>query len=279
MAEYKGKDADLANIYFGAMGCGVTTDPFYAIPANFQLEVAKSNVVNHALFEKHGKNPDIDTGDEDIWNGGGDYTGFPTGAAETMEIVSSSGNDTAAGTGARTATISNLLDGTGASVADVTVTLNGTTPVSLGAGTYTRASRVVVDTAGSTGSNEGTLTLRHTTTTSNIFAVMPVGANQTNILAYTVPLGKTLYLTRVNFQLSRASGAAGSADVSLRARPSGGVFNSIIAPTITNSLGYTFENNGWQKFEAETDIKGRIDSISDANTIVSGDWGGILIDN
>jgi len=279
MSELKIKDGDGTDKYIGSMGTGATGDPYYNIPSIFELEVVKGNVVNHADFEKHGKNGDIDIGDEDIWNGQGLYTGFPTGAAETMEVFSSSVADDIAGTGARTILITNLLDGTGAAVADVEVDLSGTTPVSLGAGTYTRCSRMIILTAGSGGENAGQITLRHTSTTANIFAVMHIGANQTNILAYTVPLGKTLYLNRINFQLARANGSAGSADVSFRVRELGGVFQSKISPTITNSQAYVFENNGWREFVARTDIKGRVDSVSDSNTIVSGDWGGILVTN
>ncbi len=281
MSEYKAKDADLTDIYFGAFGTGTTGDPFYGIPADFNLEVKKGNVYKHTTFDKYGRNSDIDTGTaEDIWNGGTDYTGFPTGSAETMEIYSSDANDTVAGTGARTVTIYNLRDGTGAIMPDITVNMNGTTAVSLGAQTYYRGgTRMKVRTAGSGGENAGTLTLRHTTTTANIFAVMPIGMNQTAIAAYTVPLGYTLYIQRIAFQMARASGAAGSAFMSLRARPDGEVFQSIITPEITDSASYVWENNGFYKCEALTDIKVRCESVSDNNTIISADLGGTLVED
>lgn len=252
-------------------------------PQDFKLEVAKGNISGHAIFEKFGKNPDIDTGSipEDIWNGGGLYTGQPTGAAETMEIFSSSANDTAAGTGARTVRIFNLLDGTGAAVSDVDVTLNGTTPVSLGAGTYYRGgSRIKVLTTGSGGSNAGTITLRHTTTTSNIFAVMPVGLNQTSIAAYTVPLGKTLYIDRIEFQLGRANGSAGQAEMSFRNRPHGADtgYNSAVAPSITNSSSYRLMDTQLT-FPARTDIICRCDDVSDNNSIITAEFSGILVDD
>ncbi|MHA1401533.1 MAG: hypothetical protein ACTSQE_14380 [Candidatus Heimdallarchaeaceae archaeon] len=249
---------------------------------NFELEVTKGKIPGHINFEKFGKNNDIDTGTtpQDIWNGGGDYTGFPTGSAETMEIFSSDVNDNGAGTGARTATIYNLTDDTGAEMPNITVTLNGTTAVSLGAGLYYRGgSRIKVITAGTSGINAGTITLRHTTTTTNIFAVMPIGLNQTVISAFTVPLGKTLYINRVKLQMSRLSGAAGSAVVSLRSRKHGGVFNTSLIPTITNSDSYSFENNGWLKYEERTDVKTRCEDVSDNNTTVIGEFNGILIDN
>ncbi len=247
----------------------------------YGLEVASGNVTGVAIFEKYGKNPDIDTGSapEDIWNGANDYTGFPTGSAETLEIFSSNANDTAAGTGARTVRIFNLLDSTGAEVADVDVSLNGTTAVSLGAGLYYRGgSRMKVLTAGSGGENAGELTLRHTTTTANIFAVMPALNNQTAICAYTVPLGKTLYVNRLNMQLGRANGANGSATMTFRARENGAVFNSVVNPTITNQASYTF-SGGYFMFPARTDLKMRCEDVSDNNTIITAEFGGYLVDD
>ncbi len=254
----------------------------YISNKNFALEVAKGNVASHASFEEYGKNIDIDavSAPGDIWDGGDEYTGFPTGAAETLEIFSSSALDTSAGTGARTATIYNLLDDTGAAVADVTVTLNGTTAVSLGAGLYYRGgTRIKVITAGSTGANQGTITLRHTTTTTNIFAVMPELANQTAIAAYTVPLGKTLYITGIKLEMSRLSGAAGSAITSFRGRPNGGVFNTVVSPTITDSNGYITPSDSIFKFTERTDIKGRVESVSDNDTTVTCVFTGYLVDN
>lgn len=241
--------------------------------------VAKGNVKGHTSFEKFGKNINIATSStpEDVWNGGGDYTGFPTGAAETMEIFSSSDDDTDGGSGARTVRIYNLLDENGAQLPDVEVTLNGQTPVSLGATLYYRGgTRIKVLTAGVDGRNVGTLTLRHTTTTANIFAVMPIGMNQTAIAAYTVPLGKTLYC-KVNMQMSRDNGLAGSASVSFRNREHGTVFNTSVGPEISDSKSY--EGKDFKKFVERTDIKVRVDSVSDNNTIVSADFYGELVDN
>jgi hypothetical protein len=243
------------------------------------LEAAMGNVTGFTKFHKFGRNSDIDTAaGEDIWNGGLVYTGFPTTAAETMEIFSSSVNDTAAGTGARTITIYNLLDSTSAESPNITVTLNGTTPVSLGALTYYRGgSRLRIITAGSGGGNAGTITLRHTTTTANIFAVMPIGYNQTAIAAYTVPLGKTLWINSVIMQMSRSLGAPGSASMTLRARKDGEVFNSVLSPEISDGASYRSGGSDWLEFTEKTDVKITCESVSDNNTIVNGEFGGFLV--
>ncbi len=242
---------------------------------NNDLELALGNIAKQTVFERFGRNSDVD-GAEDVWNGGGTYTGFPP-EIETLEIASSDAADTAAGTGARTVKIMNLLDSTGAVSPDVTVTLNGTTQVSLGALTYTRASSMRVLTSGSGGANAGTLTLRHTSQTSNIFAVMPIGLNKTAISAFTVPLGYTLYINERDIRVSRSGNATVSADTSLRFRESGGVFETAVAPSITNHAPYSCVKGTYYKFIAQTDIKWSVDAISASNGIVTSEFNGILI--
>jgi len=247
----------------------------------YSLQIAKGDIPGTALFEKFGKIADIDIADPatDIWNGGGNYTGFPS-EVETMEIRSSSAADTVAGTGARTVRISNLLDATGAEMPPITVNMNGTSWVSLGATTYWRGgTRIEVLTAGTGEENAGEITLRHTTTTANIFAVMPVGKNQTAIAAYTVPLGKTLYISRMNMQITRSNGANGAASMTFRARPSGGVFNTVVSPDVTNTQSYLFSSNGIYAFSALTDLKMRCESVTDDNSAVSTEFNGYLVDD
>ena len=247
----------------------------------YKLHVKMGNVSGTTVFEKFGRNDDVDTttDPEDVWNGSGLYTGHPTGSAETLEIFSSDANDTVLGSGAQTVTIYNLLDATGAVSADVTLDMDGTTPVSLGATTYYRGgTRVKVRTAGATGWNEGTITVRHTTTTANIFSVMPIAFNQTVVGAYTVPLGQTLYLDRLYAVLSRATGAAGSALVQLRDRPFGGVFNLVTAPEITTSVPYDPDNSIYS-FAARTDLIWRVQFVSDSNSIIVAEMGGYLVDD
>lgn len=245
----------------------------------FKLRVAQDLVPGTTIFEKYGKNPDIATGPEDLWNGGGLFTGFPTGAAETMEIFSGSGDDTILGDGARTVRIMNLLDADGAVSPDVDVELNGATPVVISAIPYFRGgSRIKVLTAGNDGDNAGALTLRHTVSTANIFAVLPVNRNQTAIGAFTVPLGKTLFMDRASMSMVRSAAAAASGETTFRARPQGGVFNAIFSPTISTSQDWKFEDDGWIEFAALTDIKMRAESVT-AQAIVAGEFSGLLVDD
>jgi hypothetical protein len=78
--------------------------------------------------------------------------------------------------------------------------------------------------------------------------------------------------------MSRASGAAGSAEVALLERPLGEVFSAIKAPDITTSLGYDYESNHIM-VPSLSDIKGHVYEASDALTHVYMEIAGHLIDN
>lgn len=67
----------------------------------FKRAIGFGQVPGYRRITALGNNPDVDTGiHEDIWTGGGLYPWMT--AATSLEIVSDSANDTAAGTGART---------------------------------------------------------------------------------------------------------------------------------------------------------------------------------
>ena len=60
------------------------------LTADFGTDVALGKIPNYKINTKFGRNNDIDTGTApaDIWNGGGEYTGFNCTAAETLEVFS-----------------------------------------------------------------------------------------------------------------------------------------------------------------------------------------------
>ena len=87
----------------------------------FELQISRGQIAYHEFIHKFGYNPSIGTSDETVWSEGGLYV-YPT-SASTMYISSSSTADTAAGTGARTATVSGL-DANFDEISE-TVSLNG----------------------------------------------------------------------------------------------------------------------------------------------------------
>ena len=251
---------------------------------DYLIEVTKGEVPFHSRFEKYGRvdNVDIITDPQDVWSPGGEFTGFPLNVGEQLEISSSSGNDTAVGlggSGARTVEIFNLLDDTGAALPNITVSLAGAGWVSLGALSYYRGgTRMKVRSAGATGSNEGAITLRQAVTTANIMSVMQIGTNRTSVMAYTVPLGKTLY-AQASIRMATAGGTNGSSLVLLKAREYGGVFENVIDPEITNHAPYLSMPNKYHILPERTDIKIRCETVSDNNTIVTGEMFGFFKDN
>lgn len=225
---------------------------------------------------KFGQNPNIGiaTDPEDVWNGGGIYTGHPSGSPETINIVSSStaDNGVTPGTGALTIQVEGLLTALSESYTTENFTLNGTTPV-VSTSTWYRINRCKVLTAGSGGQNAGTITVNHSTTTANVFCVMPATYNQTSIAAFTIPANNIGAIRGVDFSASRASGAAGSATVSIRVRDSiTGVYQ------VKDVIHITTGSPASEDFElypiplpAGADVKLTVEEVSDNATLVSGD--------
>jgi hypothetical protein len=159
-------------------------------PTSFSREILTGSIPNSKQFRVSGYNGDVGTGREDIWEAGGFYP-FPTVALQ-MKIVSSSANDTAAGTGARTALLV-YLDASYNTQTE-TITLNGTTPVNTVATNILRVQDLHVTTVGSTGSNVGSLTLTNTAG-STTYSLMGPEINRARTAIYTVPAGYRAFIT------------------------------------------------------------------------------------
>lgn len=156
---------------------------------NAALDIAKGLIDGHSVIFTPASNIDVGLTEEDVDDDGGTFVDLTS--AQSLEIVSSDANDTSAGTGVRTIGVE-TLDGNHATVIQ-TVTLNGTTPVAL-TGTHLRARRMLVITAGSGGANAGTLTLRVVAGQTMLSAL--IGNNRSYTSRYTVPAGKTAYMTK-----------------------------------------------------------------------------------
>ncbi len=161
-------------------------------PSDFETNISEGKIEGYSLVNKFGRNPDVDTGSvpEDIYNNGGAYTGFPTGSPEEFQVFSSSASDTGV------LTFTYLASNTATAWQTATVTLQGTTPVNTAIVGY-RMHTANYASGSSTGFNIGNITVRHRTTTANIFCFMPIGTSQTYVSAYTVPAGSTGYIRRL----------------------------------------------------------------------------------
>lgn len=239
--------------------------------------IKRGDLTRIEIFEAYGRNPetDTDTDPEDVWDAGSLYTGFPT-EVETLEILSDNAADDDAGTGALTVQISGLLDSTFSRIKPVTVALAGVTPVTLGVTTFTRATKIEVLTAGSSGSNTGLLTLRHSSTTANIFATVLPLENISHVFAGTVPLAETLFITNLKVQIAINGGVAGSANMKINHKlTTTEVFVSEESEELTHLAPY--ERSGeisFKQLPEKTDFKISINNVSSNDTLSTAEGSG-----
>jgi hypothetical protein len=242
----------------------------------FELQVARGQVDGHKTLFKFGINGDVGTSVETVWAQGGTYV-YPA-AATVMKISSSSANDAAAGTGARTISIAGL-DANYNEISE-TVILNGQTEVNT-VNSYLRISRMFVATAGSGATAVGTIYAGTGTVTSgvpaNIFGMIAINANQTQMAFWTVPAGYTLYLMGVFYTSGNATANAWT-NFQLIQRPLGGVFRQQSSTRTAGSGDFVLDFHTPISFAEKTDIEIRaVASAGSSN--VSAEFEAIYIKN
>lgn len=180
---------------------------------SYSCIVPESTAISHSLLKgqrftaKFGYNKDIDAGvEETIWAAGGEFNPFSITGAETLSIVSSDAADTnTTGTGAWLIAIFGL-DENYNEVEELTLALNGTTPVT-SVNSYRAINRVAVSYSGSGQKNAGTITLTQSSSGLTL-ASIPIGESVTQQCIYTVPAGYTAFLRRVELNLGKTGGGA-----------------------------------------------------------------------
>jgi hypothetical protein len=177
----------------------------YGLTEPFGVQVARGQITGHSSIHVFGYNPDVDTSEETIWPIDG-LLGHPP-SPTIMTISSSSADDAAAGTGARTVFIQGI-NGTGGYSTEI-VTLNGQTPVST-VNTYDSIERMVVVTVGSGGANAGLIYAGTGTVTSGVpavpYSVVGTGENVSLVGHWTCPAGHTGYLNYGKITVGPTSG-------------------------------------------------------------------------
>jgi hypothetical protein len=241
---------------------------------SYLLDITRGVIPGQKSLDKFGRTQVLPSGTltEDVWNGGGIYTGFPTtGTAQTLEIVRSNTGD-----------VGDLqIFGLDRDYNEIQETVNLTgTGTHLTTQSFWRANRAIWR-----GSSDmaGDITIRHSTTTANIFAVMPADVNQTAIACTTIPAGYTGYLKSLNIRMTRANGQSASAEVGFKIRETDGttfqVFRNIRPEAITTSQSYSFNSNNFLTIKEKSDIKVSVLFTSDTGTKFSADFDLILIKN
>ena len=217
------------------MGNVIAGDIGMSIPGNpaFLQRVLRGQVTGARRVVFSGDNDDIDIASvpEDLWGGTG-LIPIPS-TPESLEIVSSSADDTAAGIGARTVLLT-TLDGDFNEITQ-TVIMNGITPVAL-TGTHLRLNQGIVATVGSNLLNVGTLTIRVAGGGADRGYITTRGAlNQAKI---TAPAGHHIDLLSVVMSI----------------RTSLGNENAVLAGATANSAGRTLTVVRFSLFAAGTSL-------------------------
>lgn len=166
-----------------------------------------------------GRNAAISNSAETIWSPGSTYAQLTSAVA--FEVVSSSANDTSAGTGARTVSI-DLIDGN-YTKSTVTVTMNGATPVAV-SGTYVACNGIRILTAGSGLVNAGTIDVRTVSGSTVKRRLNSSLAGMDDNFIYTIPASHVGLLSSVSYSVT---GTTDDILVHVRTQDSAGVINVI----------------------------------------------------
>ena len=274
-------------LMIGADGTVNPVSATYPMPINNpNLEIARGNVTGMSSVHKFGEAGDLDSEVADVWDGCSNITGLTktsmltytySSTADIDSLSSSSGSDT-------TDVEVQGLDATWALVTQ-TITLTGQTRVALDTDLI-RVFRMKNVGATAFAGNvfcyvNGAITAGVPDTEADVRAIMQIGNEQTLMAIYTIPLATTGYLCQFFASVSGTGGGTKDAQIDLRFRKTGGVFQlkhrtSVLADG-TSHFGHPFAipETG---LPAKTDIVITATSAS-SNLAISGGFDIILIDD
>lgn len=164
-------------------GAGTNTPTGIQSIRENRYDISEGNVKDHMEILREGFNPAVASTCESYWSFGGRQV-FPT-AAVTVDLVSTSVNDTLLGTGGRVV----LVEGLAAdySLLSEFVLMNGLTPVTT-VNSYLRIQRTTVVSVGSLMYNEGDISTVETVS-GNAQSNIRATENSSFNANWTVPLG------------------------------------------------------------------------------------------
>jgi len=171
------------------------------VEKDFWLELQRSAVGGYSELTKFGRNPSVGTSFETITKGAV-YQTPQVGAATALRVKAGDANDTAAGSGAQEITLIGL-DETGAEVTETLATAGASASAATSATfmrlyrAYTSASGTYATTA--TGSHTADVVIENSAGGTDWLTIdsTSYARGQSEVGAYTVPLGKTAYVVAV----------------------------------------------------------------------------------
>lgn len=228
----------------------------------FELQVARGQIYRHNTLFKYGYNPLIINVNETIWDAGGIYS-YPASAL-SMTVTSAGG--------ATDEDVEVTVIGLDTNWEEVTqtATLNSSGTATLG----TELRRVYRAYVSGSQAPTGNITIANGGTT---YAQITNGENQTLMAVYTVPAGKTFYLT--NGTATHGTDTAGAyMTIRFMTRSFGGVFRTATKIDVTGAeLLFPFAYP--LKLTEKTDLEVRAICSKNQNNAVSATFEGVLIDN
>jgi len=194
-----------------------------AVPYPARLTVAGDHLAHRhgwVAVQKFGRNNDLDPADGEVlvWDTGTTYE-YQT-SAQTLELLSSDANDTAAGTGAQKVIVYGL-DGDWNLVQEE-VTLNGVSAVAT-TNTFLRVYRLKVTDVGSGNINAGDITCQ-VSPGGAILATCPAGEGSSFLSLFTIPAGYEGYL--YEYDVTTDAALNSEATVRVRTRELGKAFRT-----------------------------------------------------
>lgn len=247
---------------------------------------ASNQLTGISRIQVIGMNTHIDAASapEDVWDGsaigvlnGWDHKIIPVPqTAVAMEVVSSSANDTAAGSGARTLVVQYLT--TDYVAATSIITLNGLTPVSMPVNVL-RINLVSVLTTGTyRASNVGNISIRDTGGLGKTYGYMLAGQGLSKSSLFTVPTGKTLDVLMIYASINRTDTQDRWAEFSTKLMYENGRLITGLDWGVSSTILYRHEMSGapLTVIPEKTDIWVSCDSVSNNSTSVTAGGNGIL---
>lgn len=245
--------------------------------SNFSVDsgllIVTGGFPGYSVINKFGSNEDVD-GPEDIWDGGGDYTGQPTSGFGTGQLVSTSASDAPAGIGARTIQIVGLDENF--NTKNELVTLNGLTPVNT-VGNFSRVFAANVQIAGTNSTNVGDITIRQTATPTNVFSVVGAGLGAARVSSYTVPAGHTAYL--INYRAQVYCNTANQVKFAINRRSFGMSRLTQLAFTASTAFPIEVSLYGGLRLPEKTDIMIRAILVDKPNANITVGYDLVVVKN
>ncbi len=257
---------------------------------DFVLQVARGKIAGITHINKYGRNPDCDQAGSatavnigrSLWDGGvaGASNWVEPTEARIHQAASSSPNDDIDGGGTNAGAQVIEIFGLDSNYAfqDEALQLDGTTNVPTRFA-YSMIYRVSVRSAGSTGYNEGAISLT-ADTDGTVTAQIAVGNNQCQMAIYQIPAGKTGYITNYSSSLHKSGGATKFADVFLMSKRFGEVWRVRGQTTIASDGNQTNQHmfNPYKTFRAKELIQVVANPSADGQDI-SAEFDLIIVDD